>query len=189
MQKQVSKHSLLTLALSLLLVVSLGLTATFAAFSGSNTISGTVYFNGSVSVATSGSYRVDTVLGAAQTVTVTSTAATFTVTANGMTYGWNVVMTLPDNITLTESGEGASVVTGSMTGASAPEVTGAHEITWTSNANVTASDGQSFAMPATITITNANVTWAEFTNNGETGDAFRYTLVDGASAVFTATTI
>ena len=44
MQKQVSKQSLAVLALSILLAISMALTATFAAFSGQNTATATITF-------------------------------------------------------------------------------------------------------------------------------------------------
>ena len=74
MQKQVSKQSLAVLALSILLAISMALTATFAVFSGSNTATGSIEFTASgLTVELSKT-------GGGNFVTITSGAASFDVT-------------------------------------------------------------------------------------------------------------
>lgn len=195
MQKQVSKHGLLTIALSLLLVVSLGLTATFAAFSGNNHINGNVYFNGNVSVAVNaGTYTIETTFGAKntpnagdQTVTLTvgETAPTFTVNANGMTYGWTLVLTLPDNITL-DTAEGGSAITGGEIRGVSPVVASAHTISWTSATPVTVDDATHAFVMANLSISKAAVAW-DGTNASYDSTSGKYLNTNGADALFTAT--
>lgn len=50
MQKQVSKQSLAIVALSILLTITMALTATFAAFSATNTTTGTITFIGGLTI-------------------------------------------------------------------------------------------------------------------------------------------
>ena len=87
MQKQVSKQSLAVLALSILLAISMALTATFAAFKSTGSATGTITFTESgitLTMAVGEDNSVATISGNA--VTVTLDASDFVVTADGKMY-------------------------------------------------------------------------------------------------------
>ena len=87
MQKQVSKQSLAVLALSILLAISMALTATFAAFQSTGQVAGQITFTSSgiqIVLSVGNDNSVATIEG--NNVTVTLDAGDFTVTANGKMY-------------------------------------------------------------------------------------------------------
>ena len=87
MQKQVSKHRLSILALSILLVLSLALTATFAAFGANASATGTVSFQGAFQIRSAASGAGDDLIGTPSGKTI---AVTIALADGGVTFTGNL---------------------------------------------------------------------------------------------------
>ena len=108
MQKQVSKQSLAVLALSILLAISMALTATFAAFQQTNTVTGTITFNDGFTVTASG-FASGNDTGETQTFTTSiayangdatitndNASAKWTIEADGVDVAWTATLANDD---------------------------------------------------------------------------------------------